>query len=276
MTFTSRKWYDTAVLMAVPIVLIALGILFRTAGGPFGADPDFPYLLNGLNILTLHAPGHYDHPGTTVQIFAALVILPAWLLSLPVHGTMALKTSVLSQPQYYLHIINLALLAANAGAAYYFGWRVRAVSSLATAVVGQLSILASFSVMIGLDRVTPEPLLLAATLTTAGYLAPLALHRENFNPTLSYARRLGVLLGFALVTKITALPTLFTICFLQRPQLRVSAIKAMMITGLVLTLPIAIHYLQMVRWFGRIFIHTGLMAGVRWACYPWTASGRPF
>jgi len=265
MSFPMRPQLKTAteivVLATVPLVLIAAGMMFRAAAGPFEADPDYVYLLNGLSLLSFHPPGHYDHPGTTLQIIVAFVTIPTWLLSTPLHGPSDLKTAVLSHPQHFLRIINLVLITANAAAAFYLGFRIRAAANFIAAIVAQTSILISFSVMIGLNRVTPEPLLLATSLVLAGYLAPLAFQPDRFTETETYALGLGALLGFVLVTKVTALPLLAKIFFLQKRNHRRTAAKAGVVTVLILTLPIAVHYPQMAKWFVRLFIHAGAYGG---------------
>jgi len=118
-----RATWQIIALSVVPCLLILLGIVLRAAAGPFESDPDYAYLLNGLGLLTLHSPGHYDHPGTTVQIIAALVTLPAWLFSVPLYGMSGLVSAVLSHPEFFLRVINIVLIVADAAAAFYMGWR---------------------------------------------------------------------------------------------------------------------------------------------------------
>jgi hypothetical protein len=50
--------------------VLFVGVCFRIIQGDFLNDPDYAYLLNGLNILRLHGPAQIDHPGTTVQLIA--------------------------------------------------------------------------------------------------------------------------------------------------------------------------------------------------------------
>jgi hypothetical protein len=256
MILQRRAATQTACLAIVPCLLFFSGLLLRGVIGTFEADPDYVYLLNGLNLLTFHAPGHYDHPGTTVQIIAALSIVPAWLVSMPVYGTSGVTNAVLSHPQYFLHVISFVLIALAAAAIFYMGRRVQAAANLATALAAQISILACFFVMHELNRVSPEPLLLASSAFLAGYLAPAVLQPEQFVQTRTYALGLGMLLGFIMVTKVTAIPLLGTIFLLHGRNFRITAVTAGLMTGLVLTLPIAIHYRQMAHWFASLFIHT--------------------
>jgi hypothetical protein len=73
-------------------------------------DPTYAYLLNGLNILQSIPPAHTDHPGTTVQLLAALVIGIEWRIRHWFGSTLGLVESVLRDPESYLNHINLVLV----------------------------------------------------------------------------------------------------------------------------------------------------------------------
>ena len=46
------------------------------------ADPEYAYLFNGLNLANEYGNvGHFDHPGTTSQVFNAFVIKFSYILS---------------------------------------------------------------------------------------------------------------------------------------------------------------------------------------------------
>src|SRR5262245_45496798 len=90
-------------LALVPIAGLIVSILLVSSHGPYyyGAnfDPDYCYLLNSLNLLTFHEPAHIDHPGTTVQILGAIIMLPKWLGGVLLGGWQPLPESVLSHPE---------------------------------------------------------------------------------------------------------------------------------------------------------------------------------
>ena len=69
---TSDQSKNAIVSLAVPLVMLILSISFVFAEGSFDADPDYGYLLNGLNILHFHSPGHIDHPGTPLHVLQEL------------------------------------------------------------------------------------------------------------------------------------------------------------------------------------------------------------
>ena len=70
----------------IPLLVVAWGIFTYLFFDPFyskSSDPEFPYLINGLNcaILKFNYIGHIDHPGTPLQIFNGLVIRMTHLVS---------------------------------------------------------------------------------------------------------------------------------------------------------------------------------------------------
>ncbi len=65
---------NNSLLLILPVSLVVLSILLLKYQGPYYLGDyfeDYTYLLNGLNILTFHSPGHTDHPGTTLQLLSA-------------------------------------------------------------------------------------------------------------------------------------------------------------------------------------------------------------
>lgn len=233
-------------LAAVPAALLVIGLVTTAMMGGHPADPDYAYFFNGLEILDLHPPSYYDHPGAPTEVLIAFIALAAWLLRLPVDGA-SILVSAAAHPEFYLNVINAGLVAAAAAMLAWLGERLyRATASMTAALVGQASILIFYPAMIALSRVTSEPLLVSVSIALAGLLVPFVLGQAQV--TQRNARMLGLLLGFALATKYTALPLLPAILFLDRKWWRQAALFAGL--GFILfTLPSAHHYPQMARGF---------------------------
>ena len=231
------------IFAAAPAALLVFaGVIIAMMGG-HTPDPDYAYFFNGLEILNLHPPSYYDHPGTPVEMLAALAILVTWLLRLPVDGA-SILASATTHPEFYLNFINAVLVTTAAGALLLFGRRCwRATASMPVALTGQFSIFLSFSAMTALNRVTPEPLLVAASYALAAIAAPILLsHAPADRRT---ARVLGALLGFAIATKYTALPLLAAILFLPGRTLWKQTALFAAGSFIIFTLPTAHHYPQM-------------------------------
>jgi len=174
----SRRTWGLCALFVILVVAAAWAA--GRVVGPFEADPDYIYLVNGLELLTLHSPAYYTHPGTPVEIIVALVIGVGWSLALPWHGFGDIHDHVLANPSLYLGWINVVLIAAVAASLAFFVCRVgRASGRIFPALVGGLTFFLPLPVFLAVHRITPEPLLLAGGLVLAGLVAPLAFSSET-------------------------------------------------------------------------------------------------
>jgi hypothetical protein len=242
-----------AVLTIIPICLVALALLFVKVLGPFPADPDYVYLLNSLNVLSLRSPAHTDHPGTTLQLGGAIVIAAVWLARWPLVQT-PVQVDVLLYPEFYLRCINTTLAALIGGATFAAGLTFyTSGKSLATAAAAQASLLASLPVMLALPRVSPEPLLLCLTLILVALVAPLVV--AGAVETRGRAIAVGVVFGACLVTKITTGPLAPLLFLFQTWRARLIALAAALAAMAALTLPIAKHYGRMFRWYAGLLSH---------------------
>src|SRR2546427_10904976 len=100
-------------LAVIPAGLFLSSIFLHAIAGSYYLsgtfDPEYVYLLNSLNLLNIHPPSHTDHPGTSLQIFDAIVILRYWLFTCAVGPCISLDDSVFINPQDYLQTIKAIL-----------------------------------------------------------------------------------------------------------------------------------------------------------------------
>lgn len=231
------------IFAAAPVLLLAIAAIILAMAGGHSPDPDYAYFFNGLEILDLHPPSYYDHPGTPVEMLAALAILVTWLVRLPLDGASILASAV-ARPEVYLNVINAGLVLTAAAALLWLGQRCwRATGRMTVALAGQFSIFLSFPAMTALNRVTSEPLLVAASFALAAFAVPILLGQAPADRRA--ARMLGALLGFAIATKYTALPLLAAILFLPGKSLWKQAALFAAGSFILFTLPTAHHYPQM-------------------------------
>lgn len=258
-----KSWFagsrrDLAAFVLLALLLAAAAWVVALAAGPFEADPDFIYLLNGLELLRFHVPSYYTHPGTPVEISAALVIVAAWLASLPWHGFFSVKDQVLAHPGFYMGWIDAVFVACIAAALVFFAWQVRKASGrLFPAIAGGLTLFLPLSTLLAVHRVTPEPLLLAGGLVLAGLLAPFAFAPGPFAETKKLAGAIGAAIGFCIAIKATAAPLLIMILVLRGTETRKIASAACLLAAVIMTLPVAPHYLEMTLWYIGLFTHQG-------------------
>src|SRR5260370_16114734 len=150
------------ILLVIPCSLFLLSVLLTNASGPYyqfgNFDPDYCYLFNALNILTFHPPGHWDHPGTTLQLLGAIVVLGKWLGSSLFGVWMPISKAVLSDPESYLHAINLAINFLICSTAYVASREIYRISkSLPAALAPQVSVLLFEQTLLSQIRVSVEP-----------------------------------------------------------------------------------------------------------------------
>ena len=123
------------------------------------ADPEYCYLFNGLNLANQYGNvGHYDHPGTTSQVFNAVVIKCVYSLS---DSKTTLQVDVLKRPEYYLKCIGWTYVLVSDTLLFMFSLYVfKITNELKIAILVQLSAFYSQAAIVnGFYRVSPEPIL---------------------------------------------------------------------------------------------------------------------
>ncbi len=185
-------------LLIIPASLLLLYTWLADARGPFSLaanfDPEYPYLLNSLNILTGHPPTHLTfHPGTTLQELGAAVVYADWRIRFGNRADIA--TAVLSNPETFLRDLNLVLVILIAAALWWAAFSLyRATNSIASAIILEASVFLFPNLIYSLSHMDPEPLLIAAGFALIAAVA-------SGRPILA-----GAVFGFGVVTKFTFLP----------------------------------------------------------------------
>jgi hypothetical protein len=200
-------------LLIVPVLFfLASGVITSNAGPYYlgdNSDPDYPYLFNALNLLRLTSPMHTDHPGTTLQEFGAAVIFAKWSLASLGGHVPSLDEAVLSDPEAYLHAINLALKLLLTGVVILCACRIYSLSgSLAAAAVFEAAIWFHAQLAVAQTRVSPEHLLAAAACAFFLPFIPVLFGSGRAfaaqHPRTAYLA--GTLFAFGAITKVTFLP----------------------------------------------------------------------
>lgn len=239
--------------LIIPLVFLIIGLKFdRTK---YGTDPESAYLINGLNIAMGKPVGHYDNPGTTVQLFSALVLRITHLLRFT---TDDIQTDVLSNPELYIETLRKSLIVMNALIFLLLGIITYILLGNAWAgIVLQLApFLSTTLVEQFYTKVAPEPLLFAST---SLLILLLFKHYKSLTPTnIKYPIVFGTLAGFGLVTKMTFLPALvIPFIVLEGKKNKLVYILTIIPSFILFTLPAAKGYLNMAHWFLNLGTHTG-------------------
>ena len=249
-----RKWISSGVFLLLPVVFLIIGLNFNRTR--YSNDPEYAYLMNGLNIARGKFVGHAENPGTTVQIIGAAVIRAKYLFS-PTEGK-SLQQHVLLHPDEYIESIHRFLVVLNAlflllpglAALYY-------TRHIWPGLLLQLGVFLSANLLEhAWTKVSPEPVLVMATAAMA--IALLAYYSAGNKAGRPWPAIFAVITAFGLVTKATFLPVLIIpLLLLQNRKERFTYLKWLLLASIVLTIPALPEYLHLAKWFLLLFIHTG-------------------
>lgn len=252
------KISDAVVLTGVVLLYLTAAWLIALKLGLFTPDPDFQYLLNGLNILRLKAPNQYDHPGTPVQLIIAIVTGLAWLLSSAHHDLSNVSIDVLAHPQFYMSCVSAVFTIGIAAGMAFFLWSMRKASgSMLPALLALATVLPSYIVYQTFHRVMPEPVLLCATFFLAGLVAQVAFDPASRPTSPKLAVWTGVLLGFCVTIKVTSFPVLLIILVFRANKTRAIALFATGLSAVAFLFPVWTLWRPILRNYFQIATHTG-------------------
>jgi hypothetical protein len=194
-------------ILFFPIILICWGIAIFYFFDPFFArtiDPEYPYLINGLNIAQarFNFIGHFDHPGTPFQVYNALVIKLTHLIS--GHGNIA--EDVFTRPEFYMKSISGSLFLIQTILIFCVGHlALRRKIPVWQIVILQASFLFSSELIWLFIRVTPDRFfMIVGLIFTLVYLK----HGYENRSMRKFALWSGVVMALGFATKFNFLPLL--------------------------------------------------------------------
>lgn len=200
-----RSFRPALALLGIPLLLLGLVVPITQWRGAYYAstfDPEYAYLMNSMSVMSFHVPWHRDHPGTTVQSLGALTAR----FATPSLSRSQVISEVAKNPEHYLKLMSFVLFTLCSLFIFFAGLIVaRSLASVSAGVLFQLVPFFSITAWSFVGRFTPDPLILAVGIVTAS--VTLALEGA---PLLI---ALAILFGFAMATKITAIPLVILPCF---------------------------------------------------------------
>jgi hypothetical protein len=265
-------------LLLFPVALLLIGRAYLSQIMPFYAgaagydqDPAYVYLLSGLTLLQGHAPHHTDHPGTPLQLLCALVEAVQWLYYRAANLTdQGLGAMVMTHAESCIKAVVEVLLALNAAALYYFGRRIlQTTGSTLMALFAQTAPLLFLTTAPRIAYLSPEGLLVFASLCMLGLLAPFILNAPAEQPVsgLRVAPWAGVLCGFGVAVKVTFVPMAGLLLLLGSREAIARSLKYAALAFLICILPIATRVVKMIFWFGALATHTGHYGTGNWGLF---------
>jgi hypothetical protein len=241
----------------IPFLVVTWGIFIFLFFDPFyskSSDPEFPYLINGLNCALLHFNriGHIDHPGTPFQLFNGIVIRITHLFS----GKGDISKDVFSRPEYYLNAISLSMLF------------VQVILTLAIGTIGlkrkipflQIAILQSscfFNEVLSwlLSRVNPDRFFIIVFLI---FILIYLKHGYQNRSMVKFSFWSGVVMALGFATKFNFLPLLILpLLFIDTNKNRLIYVGSGFASFLIFVAPIIDKFKYYRHFITAIFQHDG-------------------
>jgi len=248
----------STVFLVIPAIFLFFALPFNRTH--FGNDPEYAYLMNGINIGMLKPVGHTDNPGTTVQIYSAVVLRCAYL----VHPDKSegFQKYVLRNADRFIELERKGLIVLNSLAMLLLGFiswiMLRNVwLSLLLQIMPYTSANLTEHVF---TKVSPEPVLLMATAALVLLIIRyyFLVKKDKKNNAVLFA----LVAGFGLATKATFLPLIFIpLLLLENKILRKRFLLFFVLFFILFTLPAVPQYPHMAKWFLLLTAHTGTYGG---------------
>ncbi len=253
-TLKSVSVFEPLVFLVFPAVFLFFALPFNRTH--FGNDPEYAYLMNGINIGMLKPVGHTDNPGTTVQIYSAVVLRCAYLVQPDKSDDF--QKYMLRNGDRYIELERKGLIIINSLVMLLLGvisWlRLRNVwLSLLLQIMPFTSANLTEHVF---TKVSPEPVLLMAT--AAMVLLIFSFYYSQKRDGRKYALYFAMVFGFGLATKATFLPLILVpLLLLDNKILRKRFLLFIIPFFILFTLPAVPQYPHMAKWFLLLTAHTG-------------------
>jgi hypothetical protein len=275
---TKLRALSTGLLfLVIPVVfLIAVSILTHVKGPqwlPFTFENPYNYLFNSLLLLKGQAPYSIDHPGTTTQVFGAIVLRATSLAS-----NDKLIVTVLENPEHYIQILHWALLIFTVLGLWLAPWLTAEVSGnrfigiLIQAPSLFFSTLLWYGVLFGPD-LTLVPFSILAICCCTLLLIPsrstdlafvLGIGDQSAG-TASRSIRIpliaavtGLVCALGIVTKLTFFPLIFISLLCCRTRKNLVGFVISFVVGVAIALlPIYSQLPRLFTWIFNLGIHSG-------------------
>lgn len=248
-------------LSIFPSILLAWGIYMFFFFDPFYArtiDPEFPYLVNGLNCAQarFNFIGHFDHPGTPFQVFNGFVIKITHIIT----GKGNIAQDVFARPEFYMKTISAALFLIQAILILtvgLFGFR-RKIPFWQIAIL-QAGFLFSSELIWLFIRVTPDRFFMIVGLI---FILVYLKHGYENRSSRKFALWSGVVMALGFATKFNFLPLLvLPLLFINTNKNRLIYAGSGIVSFFIFIAPIINRFGDFRRFILGIFNHDGLYGG---------------
>lgn len=225
------------------------------------SDPSFAYLLDSLNLATLHTVGMYQHPGTTLEIIAALFLWIAYFCLTSFSEGVVI--SVLKDPYYFLTFIGIGIYALQSLCMFFVGLVLLRKTKnffLAFTIPAAILIMPAVLEITGALSLRCENLIptLEYLLCLVGLLRYYEVKQKKETVTLGFFT--GLLSGFAFFLKITLVPLFLVSFFFWKGLCKARAAwicGVMCVSGLCISIIGFDRFLHLFTWIHKLITHSG-------------------
>jgi len=245
----------------IPLLVIIWGIFLYLFFDPFyskSVDPEFPYLINGLNcaLLKFNYIGHIDHPGTPLQVFNGIVIRITHLIS----GKGDIAQDVFARPELYLNAISNSLLLIQAFLMFAVGFMsIRRKIPFWQIAILQATCFFSSDLVWFFARVNPDRFFMIVGLI---FIVIYLKHGYENRSSRKFAIWSGVAMALGMATKINFLPVLLIpLLLVDGNKNRLIYIGSGIVSFFVFIAPIIDKFGAFRSFIEGIFKHDGLYGG---------------
>lgn len=256
-----KSFKQKLIISIFPLLVIIWGMFMLMFFDPFyskSSDPEFPYLVNGLNCATLkfNYIGHIDHPGTPFQVYNGIVIRITHLVA----GKGDITQDVFARPEHYLNAISISLILLQVTLIFGIGLLgfKRKIPFWQIAIL-QASFLFNDVLVWLFCRVNPDRFFMISGLIFI--LIYLKHGYENRSPQ-KFALWSGVVMALGLATKFNFLPVLILpLLLIDTNKNRLIHIASGIVSFFIFIAPIITKFDDYFRFLTSIFKHDGLYGG---------------
>ncbi len=250
--------WQKVLLIILPLLYFIAGSYFRNLLGNLSlrsCDPEYIYFMSGLTLSDGAIKlGHFDNPGTPLQILVALVFkLLYFFRSTPTPYV----EDVLLHPDLYLSVTSLFLTAITAALIFYAGKKVfETTQSVFYALFVQT---APFLPVIWYDligRVAPELMMPFPVILTTILLIKIYFNNETF--TWKSVLLLAFFSAFGLSIKLTYLPLWFIpFLVIEGWKKKLVFVGAAFLMFFIIAFPMTLQFNFFWAWVKNLFMHSG-------------------
>jgi hypothetical protein len=241
-------------LFILPLIFLIVGLNFNRTW--YSGDPEYAYLLNGINIATFHSVGHTDNPGTPAQIYNAVVLRIAHFLKFSEKND--LESDVIQNPDAYVELERKVSIVLNSVMLLLLGFTSLLIlrNFWFSLILQATPFISSNLLEIAFTKVSPEPLLIFTIMILL--LAIFKYYTDYDKETNRYPWVFGLLSGFGLATKATFLPlAVLPFLLLKERKAKLSYLIFIVPSFIIFTSPAIPEYPHMAKWFLGLSTHTG-------------------